>query len=110
MDGKEFYRTVLGIQDHKLVNELGKQSEVRTIKKGTIIQNAGEDCKFTSFLISGLFRSFFLDGNGNEVTDSFSYLPGTPLVASMGVKAVRHIFTVSTLSKMASLSSCISLL
>ena len=86
MDGKVFYRTVLGIQDHKLINELGKQSEVRGIKKGTVIQNAGEDCKFTSFLICGLFRSFFLDANGNEVTDSFSYLPGTPLVASMEVK------------------------
>ena len=34
----------------------------------------------------------------------------TRIVSSIGVKAVRHIFTVSTASKIASLSSCISLL
>ena len=34
----------------------------------------------------------------------------TPMIAIIGVKAVRHILTVSTASKIASLSSCISLL
>ena len=34
----------------------------------------------------------------------------TLIVSSIGVKAVRHILTVSTASKIASLSSCISLL
>ena len=34
----------------------------------------------------------------------------TAMVESMGAKTFRHIFTVSTVSKTASLSSCMSLL
>lgn len=86
MKEKEFYRTVLGIKGNELLDELAKHSKSRVVKKGEIIQEAGDTCIYTSFLISGLFRGYFLDGNGNEVTDCFAFLPGAPLVASMGIE------------------------
>lgn len=85
MKAKEFYQTVLGICGDSLLDELVKHSKRRMVKKGEVIQEAGDTCIYTSFLVSGLFRGYFLDGNGNEVTDCFAYLPGAPLVSSLGI-------------------------
>lgn len=86
MKAKEFYRTVLGINGDELLNELAEHSKSRVVKKGEIIQEAGDTCIYTTFLVSGLFRGYFLDGCGNEVTDCFAFLSGAPLVANMGFK------------------------
>lgn len=82
---REFYQNILGIRDNDILDQLDRHSEKRLVKKGEIIQKAGEVGSVTSFLVSGLFRGFFLDGEGNEVTDSFAYQPGAPLVASLGI-------------------------
>lgn len=83
MTVREFYQGVLGICEEGLLEKLEKNSRKRMVKRGEIIQEAGDACPNISFLVSGLFRGFFLDGNGNDVTDCFAYQPGMPLVASL---------------------------
>ena len=85
MKAKEFYRTVMGIRSNDILDKLVKYSKSKKVKKGEMIQAVGDTCSYTSFLVSGLFRGYFLDGNGNDVTDCFAYLPGTPLVSSLGI-------------------------
>lgn len=42
----------------------------------------GEEQKNVFFLLSGIFRGFFVDINGREITDCFGYKKGTPIMST----------------------------
>ena len=61
----------------------------RTYLKGQYILQAGDICRFQTFIISGKVRTFYLDNNGNEhiiifgienwwVGDIYSFATQTP--------------------------------
>lgn len=64
----------LGIQiDDELLKRISKICEVKTYKKGDLIITAGEVVSTPYFLLSGLMRTFYLDIDGNEVTNYFIF-------------------------------------
>lgn len=80
---QDFYVDTLGIADAQLARVLTKNSQIKFIKKGDILQHIGSKSTELYFLVNGLLRGFLLDAKGKEVTDCFIYAHGAPIVSSI---------------------------
>lgn len=80
---QDFYVDTLGIVDAQLARVLTKNSQIKFIKKGNILQHIGSKSTELYFLVNGLLRGFLLDAKGKEVTDCFIYAHGAPIVSSI---------------------------
>lgn len=85
MDIQGFYRNVIGVKDPALLTMLTENSRVSRVAKGYKLLDFGETCQELFFLSSGLFRGYFLDVRGKEVTDCFGFQPGMPALPSSGL-------------------------
>lgn len=74
----QFYKSVLGVTDEALLQRLVGNSKLTFFEKGQHLLNADEVATELYFLVEGLFRGYFLDAKGREVTDCFGATPGTP--------------------------------
>lgn len=83
LDIKEFYRNILNVSDPNLIQTLATNSRTYFVQKGNIITNIGDLNTKICFLKEGLFRGFFFDINGREITDCFGFIPGTPAVSCL---------------------------
>lgn len=87
MDMQQFYQETLGVKDNALLNMLLENSHVCPATKGQKILDFGEISPELPLLVSGLFRGYFLDAKGKDVTDCFGFLPGTPALPCSGFGA-----------------------
>lgn len=78
MEIPQFYKSVLGVTDEALLQRLVGNSKLTFFEKGQHLLNADEVATELYFLVEGLFRGYFLDAKGREVTDCFGATPGTP--------------------------------
>lgn len=85
MTHRERISDLLQISDVALLDELEQASRIKMVRKGEILQELGEKSRQTAFVIHGLFRGFYVDGKGVDVTDCFSYDPGNVLVSCAGI-------------------------
>lgn len=83
MDIQFFYTNTLGLSDKELIKTLAVNSKVNFVKKGTIIQNIGDINTELHWLEQGLFRGYFLDVKGHEITDCFGFISGIPLISCL---------------------------
>lgn len=86
MDIKDFYTNILGIKNLEVISTLAVNSKVHFFQKGDIIRNIGDISTELYFLDNGLLRGFFLDVKGNEVTDCFGIIKGTPVVSCLNLE------------------------
>ena len=77
----QFYREVLGVTDESILELLMENSKLIVFEKGQHLIHADEVVTELYFLMEGLFRGFFLDAKGREVTDCFGVEPGTPALS-----------------------------
>lgn len=97
MELYNFYKNTLGIKNDDIVKELVSISKIKFIHKDVMICKVGEVQKYLYFSIEGIFRSFYYDELGNEITDCFGIECGQPLMASFkfGEKNVVYINSVT---------------
>ena len=69
MEIRAFYRDALGVRDPQLLTMLEENSHVVQVDKGQKVLDFGEICTEILFLASGIFRGYFLDARGRDVTD-----------------------------------------
>ena len=81
MHNAQFYREVLGVTDESILELLVENSKLIVFEKGQYMICAEEVATELYFLMEGLFRGFFLDAKGREVTDCFGVVPGTPALS-----------------------------
>lgn len=81
MTADEFYRNVFHLENRELIYKLISATEIRYLKKGEFVVHIGEIQDDIYFLESGIARGYFLDENGKEVTESFSFRCGTAVVS-----------------------------
>lgn len=81
MVGRDFYRRILEIEDDDMLDRIVAITHERHLKKKEVLIRAGEPQNQVVFLVSGMLRGFFLDEDGEDVTDCFGLEPGT---AAMG--------------------------
>lgn len=84
MEIRAFYRDALGVRDPQLLTMLEENSHVVQVDKGQKVLDFGEICTEILFLSSGIFRGYFLDARGRDVTDCFGVLPGMPALPCSG--------------------------
>lgn len=85
MDAEIFLRTVYGVRNEELLREVCAMATVTDVTKGTLLANCGEPQTQIFFLMKGIFRGFFLDIDGREITDCLAYRCGEVAMASFGL-------------------------
>lgn len=80
---EDFYSNVLGITQKELVRRLSHRTEVRMVKRGETLINAGEVQRHMYFLVSGVARGYLLEDGGSDITDYFYYRLGEPIICGM---------------------------
>lgn len=91
MDIRQFCMDFFGIQDRGLLDEMEQICKVRRVSKGDVLVQIGEKQSEAAFLISGLFRGYYVDSEGKEVTDCFAYRRGDFVMCCYSINDVAHI-------------------
>lgn len=76
MDGDFSIGSLLRIDDEERAQALAQMAKPVHVEKNTILVVPGEVQTQIPILLSGVFRGFALDPEGEEVTDCFIYLKG----------------------------------
>ena len=87
MDAYNFFKEVCSIKDEQLLHELINITEYKCKKKGSFIVRAGEPQNEVWLMESGIARGYFLNVNGEEVTDCFIFKPGSAAMAISDLKS-----------------------
>lgn len=82
MDLHTFFARLLSTENEALIQELITCTTVHEYKKGDILIQAGEAVSKVDFLLTGIYRGYFIDSNGRDITDCFAYKTGSPLLPS----------------------------
>lgn len=85
MDAENFLKTVFDVQNEELLREACALANVADVAKGTMLARCGEPQTHIFFLLEGVFRGFFLDIDGREITDCLGYRCGDVAMASFGL-------------------------
>lgn len=87
----EFYERVLDVTDPVLVQKLVSMTELRSVEKKEVLIQEGQPASYIPFILSGIFRGFFLDVNGRDITDCFGFQCGDPVMASFSLDAAATV-------------------
>lgn len=85
MDAENFLKTVFDVQNEELLREACAMANITDVAKGTMLARCGEPQTHIFFLLEGVFRGFFLDIDGREITDCLGYRCGDVAMASFGL-------------------------
>lgn len=98
MDLRSFFSRLLSTANETLIQELDGCASVHEYKKGDILIRAGEIVNKVDFLLTGVYRGYFLDSNGRDITDCFTYKTGSALIPAteLDVPAVISIQAISS--------------
>lgn len=91
MQKREFYSSVIGLTDDELIDRLCGYSEVVGVRSGTLITRQGEKQKYITFILNGVFRGYYVDVDGKEITDCFGFRCGDPAMACTRLDSVSEI-------------------
>lgn len=83
MDLYAFFSHLLSTENEQLLHMLTSCATVHTYEKGDLLISAGEKVEKVEFLLSGIYRGFFVDSDGRDITDCFAYKVGAPLLPSV---------------------------
>lgn len=81
MEIREFLSEVLQVTDEALLKQIMEITTAFSTKKGSLVIAQGERQTDFIFLVTGIFRGYYLDADGKENTDCFGVLPGTPCMS-----------------------------
>lgn len=83
---KKFFKEICSIKDEQLLHKMINIAEYKFKKKGDFIVRAGEPQNEVWLMESGMARGYFLNANGEEVTDCFIFKPGSAAMAISDLK------------------------
>lgn len=81
MQLQDFFRDNFGIKNREMLREMERLSQLVAVKRGDLLTRVGESPVSLFLLVQGVFRGYFFDDNGRDITECFAYLPGTPVMA-----------------------------
>lgn len=80
---RKFFGEVIELTDDALLDKVCSFAEVVEIKKNTVLVRQGEVQKNISLILEGVYRGFYVDVNGKEITDCLGFRCGEPAMACM---------------------------
>lgn len=91
MDIRQFYHETLHVEDPDLLEGLISITNIVYLDKGELLVRQGDRQTDFLFLVSGIFRGYYLNVNGKEVTDCIGFKSGTPAMSSAIDNAISPI-------------------
>lgn len=76
----DFYQNVFHLKDKELIQQFADMTKIRCMKKGDYVVRIGEVLNEVCFMEKGITRGYFLDVNGKDVTDCFSFSFGSTVM------------------------------
>lgn len=76
----DFYQNVFHLKDKELIQQFSDATKIRRMKKGEYVARIGEVLNEVYFMEKGIIRGYFLDVNGKDVTDCFSFSCGSTVM------------------------------
>lgn len=76
----DFYKDVFRLKDTDLIQQFSDATKIRCMKRGEYIVRIGEVLNEVCFMEKGITRGYFLDVNGKDVTDCFSFSCGSTVM------------------------------
>lgn len=98
MDIKSIYQQVFGITEPEILEILVSVTELRSLQKKEILVREGQSLSELSFVVSGVFRSFYPDENGRDITDCFAFRCGDPITATFDLNSPSAILSIEALT------------
>ncbi len=77
---EQFFRNVLKLSDSGLIQSLCEISDTIEVKKGTVIVRQEERLNAVMLILKGIYRGYYLNAEGKEITDCFGLDVGEPVV------------------------------
>ncbi len=88
MQMDDFLMEVLGLEDPKLIWQVSQIAEIRRIRKGQLLFEEGKRPGFVALLVRGVFRSYFFDLEGRDITDCIVWKSGDSVMPGYDVQAI----------------------
>lgn len=76
----DFYCNIFQLKDRELIQEFSNATKTKYLKKGEYIVRVGEVLNEVYFMEKGISRGYFLNVNGKDVTDCFSFCCGSTAI------------------------------
>ncbi|MGC2873389.1 Crp/Fnr family transcriptional regulator [Ihubacter sp. rT4E-8] len=77
---EEFFGNVLNLSDPELIRSLCEISDTVKMEKGTVIIRQEERLNAVMLVLKGIYRGYYLDAEGKEITDCFGLSIGEPVI------------------------------
>lgn len=84
----EFLKNVLCLKDEQLLNEALPLCKILNVKKGQRLISPGEQQVNIHLLVDGIFRGYFWDADGKDITDCLVVNPGISLMPSSDLEEI----------------------
>lgn len=91
METKDFFRQVIGLSDEALIDRVSSLSKVVYFKKGQQIVRQDEVQKDVYLILEGVFRGYYVNIDGKEITDCLGFRCGEPAMACTRLDAPSEI-------------------
>ena len=100
MTKRALLKEVFGFKDKHLIEALEKNMIIRNFSKYEMIISEGTVPHSIYFNVQGIFRGFFFDMDGKEITDYFCNNVGTAVMSceSLGEKAHENLQAITELT------------
>ena len=91
MEAREFFGEVIALTDIDLIDKVSDLSKIVYFKKGDMIVRQGELQKYIYFIMEGVFRGYYVNVEGKEITDCLGFRHGEPAMACTRLEAASEI-------------------
>ena len=81
-----FFEKGLLLSEDNIVSRLVDESQIRQVKKGKILVEAGEIQSTLFFVLAGVVRGYVIKMDGRDITDCFAYRYGEVAVGINGLE------------------------
>lgn len=81
MEIREFFSQAIGLTDDDLIDKVDGISQIVSFEKGDLIVRQGEIQKHIYFVLEGIFRGYYVNREGKEITDCLGFRCGEPAMA-----------------------------
>lgn len=91
MSELEFLQKILGLQQKSVLTDILSVCRIESVRKGQVLFQRGVKPSHICLLVDGIFRGFFLDTDGKEITDCLVATPGYPLMPDSDLTTASNV-------------------
>ncbi len=91
METRDFFRQVIGLTDDGLIDKVNSLAKIVYFKKGDLIVRQDELQSHIYLILEGVFRGYYVNVEGKEITDCLGFRCGEPAMACTRLEEASEI-------------------